>query len=42
MLRLNPSELRPPLRDDARANIAVILKCLARLRLLVIEPPSRE
>jgi hypothetical protein len=42
MLRLNPSELRPPLRDDARANIAVILKCLARLRLLEMRnSPSR-
>jgi hypothetical protein len=34
MLRLKPSQFRAPVRDDARANIAAILQCLARIRLL--------
>jgi hypothetical protein len=34
MLRRSLSQLRPPLRDDARVNVTLILKCLARMRVL--------
>ena len=41
MLRRLRSEVRPPLRDEARANVAVILKCLERLRVLKMKAQER-
>jgi hypothetical protein len=34
MLRHSLSQLRSPLRDDARVNVTLIIKCLARMRVL--------
>ena len=41
MLRHSLSQLRPPLRGDARVNVGLILKCLARMRVLKMKAPER-